>query len=103
MALFNPRIFSRLIDLSRKLDKNNKEALTIVAERLKELNQASAAAEIYRRLGDTASVLLLHVEAKDWTQAFRLVENEPQYKEMVYVPYARWLAENDNFVQAQKG
>lgn len=93
----------RLIDLSRKLDKTNKEELKVIAEHLKRLNQTSAAAEIYRRLGDAGSVLQLHVEAKDWTRAFQLVENEPQYKEMVYVPYARWLAESDNFVQAQKG
>lgn len=85
------------------MDKTDNELLISISEHLKRLNQSSAAAEIYRRLGDTASVLKLYVEAKDWTPAFRLVENEPEYKAMVYVPYAQWLAENDNFVQAQKG
>lgn len=74
-----------------------------IAEYLKNLKQSSAAAEVYRRLGDSASVLTLHVEAKEWAQAFNLVQNQPQYKELVYVPYAHWLAENDKFVQAQKG
>lgn len=69
---------------------------------MKALKQSSAAAELYRRLGDSAAVLTLHVEAKEWTQAFNLVQSQPQYKALVYVPYAHWLAENDKFVQAQK-
>ncbi|KAL3283924.1 hypothetical protein HHI36_018092 [Cryptolaemus montrouzieri] len=60
------------------------------------------AAEIYRRLGDSASILTLHVEAREWSEAFKLVENQPKFKALVYVPYAHWLAENDEFVQAQK-
>lgn len=59
--------------------------------------------EIYRRLGDSVAVLELHVEAKEWAQAFNLVRTQPQHKSLVYVPYAHWLAENDKFVQAQKG
>ena len=36
-------------------------------------------------------------------QAFTLVEKHPEYKEEVYVPYAQWLAENDQFEEAQQG
>ena len=93
----------RLIELGRRLDKTDRSALLSIAEHLKRLNQASFAAEIYRRLGDSAAVLHLHVEAKEWAQAFLLVQNQPQFKALVYVPYAHWLAENDKFVQAQKG
>lgn len=93
----------RLIDLGRRLDKNNKQVLISIAEHLKRLNQSGPAAEIYKRLGDTVAVLSLHVEAREWSHAFSLVENHPQYKALVYVPYARWLAENDKFVQSQKG
>lgn len=92
-----------MIDLGRRLDKANRSALISIAEHLKRLNQSTAAAELYRRLGDSAAVLNLHVEAKEWAQAFTLVQSQPQYKELVYVPYAHWLAENDKFVQAQKG
>lgn len=93
----------RLIDLGRRLDKAERPALLAIAQHLKRLNQSAGAAEIYRRLGDSASVLSLHVEAKEWSQAFALVQNQPQHKALVYIPYAHWLAENDNFVQAQKG
>lgn len=47
-------------------------------------------------------MLQLHVEAKEWSQAFALVQNQPQYNAIVYVPYAQWLAESDKFLQAQK-
>lgn len=99
MFLFN----FRLIDLGRRIDKTNRGALISIAEHLKHLNHSTAAAELYRRLGDSAAVLNLHVEAKEWAQAFTLVQSQPQYKSLVYVPYAHWLAENDKFVQAQKG
>lgn len=70
---------------------------------MKRRNDSAGAAEMYRRLGDSAAVLTLHVEAKEWDQAFHMVEGQPQLKPLVYIPYARWLAENDKFVQAQKG
>lgn len=47
-------------------------------------------------------MLQLHVEAKEWSQAFALVQNQPQFNAIVYVPYAQWLAESDKFLQAQK-
>ncbi|XP_023027775.2 intraflagellar transport protein Oseg1 isoform X1 [Leptinotarsa decemlineata] len=92
----------QLIDVSRKLDKSDKPFLLSIAQHLKQLNQSSVAAEIYRRLGDNAAVLQLYVEGKEWSQAFSLVQSQPQYNAIVYVPYAQWLAESDKFVQAQK-
>ncbi|XP_022909973.2 intraflagellar transport protein 122 homolog [Onthophagus taurus] len=92
----------QLIDLGRKIDKSDRASLLAIAEHLKQLRHSSAAAELYKRLGDSAAVLTLHVEAKEWAQAFSLIQSQPQYKALVYVPYAHWLAENDKFVQAQK-
>lgn len=48
-------------------------------------------------------MVALHVEAHNWDQAFILVEKNPTFASLVYLPYAEWLAENDNFVEAQKG
>lgn len=93
----------RLLELGRRLDKTNRSALTSIAEYLKRGNDSAGAAEMYRRIGDSAAVLSLHVDAKEWEQAFHLVDGQPQLKPLVYIPYARWLAENDKFVQAQKG
>lgn len=48
-------------------------------------------------------MVALHVEAHNWDQAFILVEKNPNFAPLVYLPYAEWLAENDKFVEAQKG
>lgn len=48
-------------------------------------------------------MIALHVEAHNWDQAFILVEKNPTFSPLVYLPYAEWLAENDKFIEAQKG
>ncbi|CAC5401560.1 IFT122 [Mytilus coruscus] len=91
-----------LIDLARKLDKADREALSRAAMYLAKLEQYPYAAEVYSKMGDIKSLISLHVEAKHWEDAFTLVEKHPEYKEEVYVPYAQWLAENDKFEEAQQ-
>ena len=44
----------------------------------------------------------VQVEAKEWEEAFALAETYPEHREQIYVPYAKWLAESDKFVEAQK-
>ena len=56
----------RLIDVARKLDKAEREALLRTAHYLKKLEQYAYAAEIYTKLGDTRMLVQLHVEAKHW-------------------------------------
>lgn len=91
-----------LIDLARKLDKADREALSRAAMYLAKLEQYPYAAEVYSKMGDIKALITLHVEAKHWEDAFTLVEKHPEYKEEVYVPYAQWLAENDKFEEAQQ-
>ena len=31
-----------------------------------------------------------------------MAETYPEHREQIYVPYAKWLAESDKFVEAQK-
>lgn len=91
-----------LIDLGRKLDKADREALNQCAGHLARLEQYSYAAEMYTKMGDMKKLIAMRVEAKHWEDAFTLVEKHPEYKEEVYVPYAQWLAENDRFEEAQQ-
>ncbi|MFT7804423.1 intraflagellar transport protein 122 homolog [Arapaima gigas] len=91
-----------LIDIARKLDKAEREPLAKCAAHFRKLKHHGYAAEIYAKMGDLRSLVLLHVEARQWDEAFGLVEKHPQFKNDVYVPYAQWLAENDRFEEAQK-
>ncbi|KAL0279839.1 UNVERIFIED_CONTAM: hypothetical protein PYX00_001315 [Menopon gallinae] len=91
-----------LVDVGRKLDRADREGIEAVARHLQRLGALNFATEMYRKLGEEKNVVLLHVEARDWNEAFALAERHPEYKDLVYVPYAEWLAENDKFVEAQK-
>ncbi|XP_040264299.1 LOW QUALITY PROTEIN: intraflagellar transport protein 122 homolog [Bufo bufo] len=91
-----------LIDIARKLDKAEREPLSRCAYYFKKLQHHGYAAETYMKIGDLKALVLLHVETQHWEEAFALVEKYPEYKDEVYVPYARWLAENDRFEEAQK-
>ncbi|XP_061187801.1 intraflagellar transport protein 122 homolog isoform X4 [Saccostrea echinata] len=91
-----------MIDLARKLDKADREALSRAAMHLTKMEQYPFAAEVYSKMGDIKALINLHVEAKHWEDAFTLADKHPEYKEEVYVPYAQWLAENDKFDDAQE-
>ncbi|XP_072928707.1 intraflagellar transport protein 122 homolog isoform X3 [Hemitrygon akajei] len=91
-----------LIDVARKLDKAEREPLSRCAYFLKKLQHPGYAAETYMKMGDLEAQVLLHVETRHWEEAFSLVEKHPEFKDLVYVPYAQWLAENDQFEEAQK-
>ncbi|CAH1993982.1 unnamed protein product [Acanthoscelides obtectus] len=92
----------QLSELSRKIDKSDRAALTGIAKHLERLGRPQDAIDVYRRLGDSESVLRLHVDAKEWKEAFAIAQTHPQHAAAAYVAYARWLAENDDFLQAQK-
>ncbi|KAL1117127.1 hypothetical protein AAG570_004455 [Ranatra chinensis] len=91
-----------LVDVGRKTSRGEGDVLRQIAEALHSLERLELAAEVYRKLGEEESVVALHVEAKQWTEAFALADRRPEYKHLVYVPYAEWLAENDKFVEAQR-
>ncbi|XP_065343413.1 intraflagellar transport protein 122 homolog [Cloeon dipterum] len=91
-----------LLEIGRKLDKSDVEVMARLAEHLSALGHLPAAADMYRKLGNIASVVKLYVQAREWREAFSLAEQHPNLRDLVYVPYAQWLAENDNFLLAQK-
>ena len=55
-----------MIDLARKLDKADREALSRAALHLTRMEQFPYAAEVYSKMGDMKSLIHLHVEAKHW-------------------------------------
>lgn len=92
-----------MVDVGRRLDKADCDSIGLVAQHLCRLKQLNYATEMYRKLGDEKSVVQIYVQAREWKEAFSLAENHPEFKDLVYVPYAQWLAESDKFVEAQKG
>lgn len=96
-------IFSfRLYDIGRRLSQKDREALNLVAVNLQRLNALPLAADIYRKLGEEAQVVQLHVVTRDWAEAFRLAEHLPQVLPSVYSQHAQWLAESDEFIKAHE-
>lgn len=65
--------------------------------------QLTYASELFNRLGDIEAVVEAYVEAKHWDEAFVLAEKHPEFKQRVYMPYAKYLAECDKFIEAQQG
>jgi intraflagellar transport protein 122 len=93
----------RLVDVGRRLDKADQDGIALIAQHLCRLKQLNYATEMYRKLGDEKSIMQLYVQAREWKEAFSLIESHPEFKDAVYVQYAQWLAENDKFADAQKG
>ncbi|XP_055325424.1 intraflagellar transport protein 122 homolog, partial [Sitodiplosis mosellana] len=91
-----------LYDIGRRLSQNDRSALNLVASNLRKLKSLPLAAEIYRKLGEEAQVVQLHVESRDWAEAFRLAENLPQVLQSVHSQHAQWLAESDEFIKAHE-
>ncbi|KAA0187203.1 Intraflagellar transport protein [Fasciolopsis buskii] len=90
-----------LLEISRKLDKGDRDCLGRCAQHLARLGEYAFAADCYAKYGDVENQLALHVEAKSWEEAFELVKKFPEHFKHVYLPYAHWLAENDKFEEAQ--
>lgn len=91
-----------MYDIGRRLSQSDRDALNLVANHLRRLKSLPLAAEIYRKLGEEAQVVQLHVESRDWAEAFRLADNLPQILQTVHKQYALWLAESDEFIKAHE-
>ncbi|XP_051161996.1 intraflagellar transport protein 122 homolog [Leptopilina boulardi] len=91
-----------LIKVGRQLDKAERESLTVIGKKLRQLGATHGAAEIFTRLGDHPDVAEVLIEAQAWPEAFELAERNPKLKSRIYGPYARWLAETGRFSEAQE-
>ncbi|KAJ3351285.1 hypothetical protein HDU83_009012 [Entophlyctis luteolus] len=91
----------RLIEISRKLGKNDSKALNRCLFYFKKFNHHAYAAECLMKMGDISQLLALHVELMQWEEAFKIVETYPEFTQQIYLPYANWLATNDRYMEAQ--
>jgi len=93
----------RLYDIGRRLSLTERDSLESVAQNLKTLKALPLAAEIFKKLGDEAQVVQLHIEVRDWPEAFRLAESLPELLPTVHYQHGQWLAETDQFIEAHQG
>ncbi|XP_053684288.1 intraflagellar transport protein 122 homolog [Sabethes cyaneus] len=91
-----------LLDIGRRLGASDKEPLELIATHLRNLKALPLAAEIYRKLGEEEQVVQLHIEARDWPEAFRLAEHLPKILPSVHYQHAKWLTESDQFIAAHE-
>ncbi|XP_017129587.1 intraflagellar transport protein 122 homolog [Drosophila elegans] len=91
-----------LFDIGRRLSLTERDALESVAQNLKALKALPLAAEIFKKLGDEAQVVQLHIEVRDWPEAFRLAESLPELLPTVHYQHGQWLAETDQFIEAHQ-
>lgn len=91
-----------MYDIGRRLSQSHRDALELVATNLRRLKALPLAAEIYRKLGEEDQVVQLHIETRDWAEAFRLAEHLPQVLPHVHRQHAQWLAESDEFIKAHE-
>lgn len=85
------------------MDKAETESIGLVAGSLQKLGEVVKAAEMYSKLGELKNVVQLNIEARNWQEVFSLAEKHSEFYELAYLSYAQWLAENDKFIEAQKG
>lgn len=91
-----------LLDIGRRLAATERAPLELIAGHLRRLKALPLAAEIYRKLGEEEQVVQLHVEARDWPEAFRLAEHLPKVLPDIHFQHAQWLAESDQFISAHE-
>eukprot|EP00035_Acanthoeca_spectabilis_P005137 m.110473 g.110473 ORF g.110473 m.110473 type:complete len:1203 (-) comp12887_c0_seq1:313-3921(-) len=95
------KMHQRLIDKARELNAGEMVPLGLIAKELSNLGHVALAAEVYGKLGDDRGLSQLYVKHERWTEAFALIQRNPELKEGVYLPYAHFLAERDQYDEAQ--
>ena len=91
----------KLIEVTRALGASDVKHLKLCAMHFAQWGDHVHARDVYTKLGDDEGLLSLLVDAEQWEEAFIMLQQHPQHVEKVYLPYARWLAENDRFDEAR--
>ncbi|CAD8070453.1 unnamed protein product [Paramecium primaurelia] len=92
-----------LINVCRMMDRqDNQDNIVICANYFKKLKHHGGAKEAYLKLNDLQSLMSLHVEFEKWEEAFQIGRSNKQLLEIVKVPYANHLLQNDRYEDALK-
>ncbi|CEF71315.1 Intraflagellar transport protein 122 homolog [Strongyloides ratti] len=91
-----------VIQTLRKINKGNTELLRTIGYYLIKKEEFNVASTIFTSINDVRSLLNMHIAARQWDDVFAICNNNPQYMDIVYLPYARWLAEEGRFDEAQE-
>ncbi|KAL1456373.1 hypothetical protein WDU94_001105, partial [Cyamophila willieti] len=90
----------KLVHLARQMAKTEITYLSSIAENLESLHKFDEAGEIYMKLGQQEKIIKLHAAAGKWSEALELATGG--LKAEIYLEHAQWLAERDQFLQAQQ-
>lgn len=88
---------------AKNVDRGDHQNLSLCAKYFHKLRQYFLAGEIYQKIGDFNNLAQVYVDAYQWEEALKLLDQYPNLKEIILLPYATWLAENDRFIEAQEG
>eukprot|EP00708_Paratrimastix_pyriformis_P002166 GAFH01000905.1.p1 GENE.GAFH01000905.1~~GAFH01000905.1.p1 ORF type:complete len:389 (+),score=102.82 GAFH01000905.1:481-1647(+) len=91
-----------LAQVMRSLPKSERQALALCGEYFLKHKANQYARETFLKIGDTESLVALHVRLGEWEQAIQAAEGSPALAATVYLPYASWLAEHGRFEEAHE-
>jgi len=91
----------KLVEVMRSLQSSDVRSLTLCAQYFRKWGQHHHAKATYIKLNDIKSLISLHVESHKWDEAFLLLKTHPEHSDNVYLPYAKYLALNDQFDEAR--
>ena len=91
----------KLSELVRSLPKSEPALLRLCAEHLVRFEDVRGAIEAYQKVGDFRTLARLYVDNQRWSDAFALMKAHPGLADVVYVPHAEWLVDQDRFDEAR--
>ena len=91
----------RITELVKTLPKSETDLLRLCAEHLVRFDCVKGAIEAYQKIGDFRTLARLYVSNEQWSDAFALIKAHQELADVVYVPHAEWLADQDRFDEAR--
>eukprot|EP00727_Mastigamoeba_balamuthi_P011662 m51a1_g7118 putative intraflagellar transport protein 122 homolog isoform x2 (1281) ;mRNA; r:111972-117314 len=95
-------LIDELHELSQTLDRNDSAALSKAATYFIKAHKPQYAIEALTKINDIEGLVRVHVGEAQWDEAMKLAKTRPGLGELLWEPYANWLAVNDQFDKAQR-